>query len=367
MVTNEQVMDALKKVMDPELHRNIVDLGMVREVAVKGKSVRVTIALTVANCPLQDSIATDAAKTVEALEPDLHVEVLLRAMTDEERRQLQQRMQGARSQEPVSPAAQLNRVRTVIAVMSGKGGVGKSTVSVLLAVALRHKGLRVGILDADITGPSIPRLLGVHDAPEMSPLGIMPPSSEGGIKLMSINLMLPSEDEAVIWRGPMINSAIQQFWADVFWGDLDVLLVDMPPGTSDPALAVMQNLPLAGIILVTSPQELAEMVVRKAAKMAYHMKMPVLGVVENMSYAICSHCGQPMEIFGPGRTETMGVVFGAPLLARLPIDPVMTRLADEGRIEEYVTPAEFEPVVAMAADKIASMPDPNAHEKHPAA
>lgn len=361
MVTKDQVLEALKKVMDPELHRSIVDLGMVREIAIKGSTVKVTIALTVPNCPLQDTIGQDVAQAVEALAPGLDVEILMRAMTDEERRQLQQRLRGSKQPEPASPAAQLNRVRTVVAVMSGKGGVGKSTVTALLAVALRARGLRVGILDADITGPSIPKLFGMHEAPAMTPLGIMPPTTENGIKIMSINLLLPSEDEAVIWRGPLINSAIQQFWNDVFWGDLDILLADMPPGTSDAALAVMQNLPLAGILLVTSPQDLAEMVVRKAAKMAYHMEKPVLGIVENMSYAVCPHCGKPFEIFGRGQMEETAILMGTSFLGRLPIDSDLTRRCDEGRVEEYEIPAEFHQVVETVAARIAEMPEPHPH------
>jgi Mrp family chromosome partitioning ATPase len=233
----------------------------------------------------------------------------------------------------------LNQVRYVIAVMSGKGGVGKSLVSGLLAVALRQAGHQVGLLDADITGPSIPKMFFPDSVrPGSSPEGIRPVETRLGIKVMSINLLLPSEDQAVIWRGPLIGRAIQQFWAEVWWGALDYLVVDLPPGTSDAPLTVMQSLPLSGVLLVTSPQDLAGMVVRKAAQMAQHMKVPVLGLVENMSYFVCPDTGQRYDIFGPSHAEEMAARLGVPFLGRLPIEPEIARLCDTGRLEDY--PAE---------------------------
>ncbi len=359
MITEKQVMDALRQVMDPELRRNIVDLGMVRQVRIRGKSIKVTIALTVANCPLQDSIATDAAKAVDALGEDLEVEIALTTMNEEEKARLREVLKTSR-QQPNFPASNLNRVKTVIAVMSGKGGVGKSTVAAMIAVGLRRKGLRVGVLDADITGPSIPKLFGVREAPATSPLGIMPPQTSTGIKLMSINLMLEDEDAAVIWRGPLITSAINQFWSDVFWGDLDALVVDMPPGTSDAALTVMQSLPVTGIVLVTSPQDLAEMVVRKAANMAAHLNIPLIGVVENMSYVTCPKCGERFELFGKGNTEEMAHAFNTRFLGKLGLDPEMARLGDAGQIEAYAN-GEFAPLVAVVGEVIASVPEPHKH------
>ncbi len=338
MVSVNQVMDALKGVMDPEIRRSIVELGMVREVTVKGDNVKVTIALTVPTCPMRDAIAQDAARAVDALADNLYVEIVLDAMTPEEKQRLSEKLRRERAggaPAPESVAAQMNRVKAVIAIVSGKGGVGKSTAAALLAVGLRRQGLRVGVLDADITGPSIPKLFGVHEAPMMGPLGIVPPQSVGGVKIMSINLMLEAEDDAVIWRGPMIASAITQFWNDVFWGDLDALVVDLPPGTSDAALTVMQNLPVTGCIVVTSPQELADMVVRKAAKMAAHLNIPILGILENMSYAICPHCGEKFALFGAGRSAELAAAFGATFLGGLGIDPELTRLSDAGQIEAY--------------------------------
>ncbi len=365
MITKEQVLEALKQVIDPELHRNIVDLEMVRSVEIAGRYVKVTIALTVPNCPLQGQIAEDARKAVEALAEGLDVEVVLTTMTEAEKARLQKKLrteQQAQATGSSFPAGNLNRIRTVIAVMSGKGGVGKSTVAAMLAVGLRRKGLRVGVLDSDITGPSIPKLFGVAEPPTMSPLGIMPPITTTGIKIMSINLMLQREEDAVIWRGPLITSAIKQFWNDVFWGDLDALIVDMPPGTSDAALTVMQNLPVTGIVLVTSPQDLAEMVVRKAANMAKHLKVPLLGVVENMSYAVCPKCGERFELFGQGKTEEMARVFHTRFLGKLGLDPAMSRAGDRGEIEKYEND-EVQPMVETIAKIVAEAPPAHEHKK----
>lgn len=358
MITEMEVLEALKSVIDPELHRDIVDLGMVREVRVDGKKIKVTIALTVPTCPLQDQISADAAQAVDALGDDLEVEIALTAMTEEEKARLREKLQSqSRQQQPNFPAGNLNRVKTVIAVMSGKGGVGKSTVAAMLAVGLRRAGLRVGVLDSDITGPSIPKLFGVSEAPSSSPLGIMPPTSSSGIKIISINLMLEREEDAVIWRGPMIAGAIQQFWNDVFWGDLDALVVDMPPGTSDAALTVMQVLPVTGIVLVTSPQDLAEMVVRKAAHMAGHMNTPLVGVVENMSYVVCPGCNARFELFGKGKSEEMAKAFDTPFLGKIGIDPRMTQLGDTGQIETYEND-EFGTMVDEVLKIVKFAPDP---------
>lgn len=338
MITEAQVLEVLRNVTDPELGRDIVELGMVRHVAIEGRKIKVTIALTVPNCPLRDQIAENAGKAIDTLADDLDVEIVLTEMTEQEKAKLRERLGHRQQTTSQFPAGNLNRVRTLIAVMSGKGGVGKSTVAAMLAVGLRRRGHRVGVLDSDITGPSIPKLFGVKEPPTMSPLGIMPPQTALGIKLMSINLMLEDEAQAVIWRGPMITSAINQFWNDVFWGDLDALIIDMPPGTSDAAITVLQNLPVTGIVLVTSPQDLAEMVVRKAANMAEHLNMPLLGVVENMSYTICPHCGERYQIFGEGRTKEMAETYKTRFLGEIGIDPEMARLSDQGAIETYDHP-----------------------------
>jgi Mrp family chromosome partitioning ATPase len=241
-------------------------------------------------------------------------------------------------------AVNTNRIDHVIAVLSGKGGVGKSIVSSLLAVTLQRQGYRTGILDADITGPSIPKMFfpdGVRLKDD--PNGIPPAESRTGIKVMSINLVLGSEDQAVIWRGPLIGRAIQQFWSDVLWGELDYLIVDLPPGTSDASLTVMQMMPLSGVALVTAPQALAGLVVRKASQMAQLLQAPLLGLIENMSYFVCPDTGRRYDVFGASHAEELAQALHVPLLARLPINPDIARLCDAGRIEDY--PAEeFAPI-----------------------
>lgn len=231
-------------------------------------------------------------------------------------------------------AASYNHVENVVAVMSGKGGVGKSLVTGLLASALARVGYQVGILDADITGPSIPMLFGLHGPVEPGEAGIQPLKSRSGIKVISMNLLLASEDQPVIWRGPMISKAIKQLWGDVMWGKLDFLLVDLPPGTSDASLTIMQSLPIAGIIMVTTPQGLANLIVRKAVNMAQSVGVHVSGVVENMTYFVCPDTRKHHFIFGASHADEVVATAGAPLLAQLPIDPQIAALCDAGKIED---------------------------------
>ncbi|MDI7276050.1 MAG: Mrp/NBP35 family ATP-binding protein [Anaerolineae bacterium] len=260
-------------------------------------------------------------------------------MTEPEVRQAANAAEGSRQgEEPEGLNGQaevLNRVDHVLAVMSGKGGVGKSSVAAMLAVALRRAGKSVGLLDADITGPSIPRMFGLSQQPGMGPLGIMPVQTATGIKVMSINLLLPKEDDAVIWRGPLIGGTVRQFWSDVYWGDLHTLVIDLPPGTADAPLTVMQSIPLSAVLMVTSPQDLAGMVVRKAASMARALSIPILGLVENMSYAICPACGARLHLFGPSRAEHTAQLLGIPFLGRIPMDPELPARCDAGQVERY--------------------------------
>ena len=230
-----------------------------------------------------------------------------------------------------NPAA---RVGKVFGVVSGKGGVGKSMVTSQLAVLLRRKGYQVGILDADVTGPSIPKAFGVHDRAMGDERGMLPVETAGGIQLMSVNLLLDNETDPVLWRGPVIGGVVTQFWTDVVW-DVDYLLVDMPPGTGDVALSVFQSLPLDGVIIVASPQELVSMVVEKAVKMAEMMDIPIVGVVENMSYLVCPDCGREIPLFGQGKTQAAAQAHGLHLLARMPIDPKLAELTDQGKIEDF--------------------------------
>ena len=232
--------------------------------------------------------------------------------------------------------AQLNEhssVKKVIGVVSGKGGVGKSMVTALSALAATRNGYKTGIMDADITGPSIPKMFGVHSKAFGSDFGIMPAVTPTEISLMSINLLVENETDPVVWRGPVIGGVVEQFWTDVCWGDLDVLFIDMPPGTGDVPLTVFQSLPIDGIIVVTSPQDLVSMIVAKAVNMANLMNIPVLGLVENMSYITCPDCGRKIEMFGPSQAEAVAAANGIRLLERLPIDPVLSQEADQGKIE----------------------------------
>ncbi len=227
----------------------------------------------------------------------------------------------------------LSSVKHVIGVVSGKGGVGKSLVTSMLAVNMQRKGFKVGILDADITGPSIPKAFGLNKPVEGEGLGMIPPSTTTGIDIMSVNLMLRDETSPVIWRGPVIAGTVKQFWSDTIWNDIDYLFVDCPPGTGDVPLTVFQSLPLDGIVIVSSPQELVSMIVQKAANMAQMMSIPVLGLVENMSYVVCPDCGKEIRVFGDSHIEEIADKFGYKLLGKIPMDHKLAALVDKGWIE----------------------------------
>ena len=249
-----------------------------------------------------------------------------------------------------APANARSHVARVIAVMSGKGGVGKSLVTELLAVQAQKRGLRVAVLDADITGPSIPTAFGVKDRALADGEGILPCRSESGIALMSLNFLVENPADPVVWRGPVLAGAVKQFWTDVHWGELDVMFVDMPPGTGDVPLTVFQSLPVDGVVLVTSPQDLVEMIVSKSAKMAAIMKKPILGLVENMSYLKCPDCGRIIEVFGKSTAEDLARRFSIPETVRLPIDPAFSAAIDAGAAETIDLP-EFESFASkMLAD-----------------
>ena len=333
MITSEQLFDALRKVGHPELGRDLVALGMIKDPRREGDTIRIGLALPAKSIPIQDDLVNLVRQSAAQVAPGLEVQVDLLEMSPAERAAFLEM-----ANEILQQSRPLNQVDRVVAVVSGKGGVGKSSVTALLATALNRQGKRVGVLDADITGPSQPKMFGLQQTPEMGPMGIVPVETRSGIRLMSINLLLPNEDEAVIWRGPLIGNAIQQFWNDVSWGTLDLLVVDLPPGTSDASLTVMQSIPLNGIVLVTSPQDLAGMVVRKAARMAQQMRVPILGIIENMSYLDCPKCGERIEVFGPSQAAYTARQIGVPVLGQIPLDPELSRLCDAGKIEDY--PAE---------------------------
>ena len=241
---------------------------------------------------------------------------------------------GSKPQSLIKPENKKSHINHVIAVVSGKGGVGKSMVTASLARLMREQGFSVGIMDADITGPSIPKMYGIHEKAKGDGENIFPCEAKDGTKIMSINLLLDDETDPVIWRGPVIGGVVTQFWTDVLW-DVDYLLVDMPPGTGDVTLSVFQSIPLSGIVVVASPQELVGMVVEKAVKMAEKMAVPIVGLVENMSYLVCPDCGRKIYLFGEGRSAEAAKKHGIPLLAQMPIDPQLAALTDEGRIEEF--------------------------------
>jgi len=313
MVNEEQVRESLGQVLVPGAMRSIAGLNLVREVAVSNEGVKITLASAALSSDAQDWVKTKSEEEVEKLPEVNKVEVeFIEA-------------------KPI----ELNEIGQTFAVMSGKGGVGKSLVASLAGVVLRRQGYEVGILDADITGPSIPKMFGINARPTGSDTGILPVLSRSGIVTISINLLLPNEDDAVIWRGPLISNTIKQFGEDVLWGKLDYLIIDLPPGTADAPLTVMQSFPVSGVIIVFTPQDLVEMIVRKAVNMAQKMGKPVLGVVENMSYFYIPEIDKKMELFGKSRGEEMAHAANAPLLAQLPIDPELAKLCDEGNIERY--------------------------------
>ena len=252
---------------------------------------------------------------------------------------------GSRTKESLlTPANPGSHVKKVIAVVSGKGGVGKSTVTSMLACAMAKQGHSTAILDADITGPSIPKAFGVNECREATEAGIVPAISKEGIQVMSINLLLDDETAPVLWRGPVLAGAVKQFWTDVIWGDVDYLFVDMPPGTGDVPLTVFQSLPIDGIIVVATPQDLVSMIVAKAVNMARMMEIPVLGFVENYSYYQCPDCGKKTKVFGKSHLDAMSQQYNIPILARLPIDPTVAQMADMGCIEQVDLTA-IEPAV----------------------
>ena len=313
MITEKQIKEKLKEVLVPGAMRSLVMLNLIREIVVLDKSIKITLASAAINTLVQDWINIKAKELLQVL-PDV--------------REVSIEFTEARP-------AELNTITHTLAVMSGKGGVGKSLVTSLAAMALKRRGYEVGILDADITGPSIPRIFGITERPSGSETGILPVLSRSGIAVMSINLLLPSEDEAVIWRGPLIGKMIKQFGEEVLWGKLDYLIIDLPPGTADAPLTVMQSFPISGVIIVFTPQDLVEMVVKKAVNMAKKMEKPILGVVENMAYLYIPEIDKRIELFGKSKGEDMARAASAPLLGQLPVDPELARLCDEGNIESY--------------------------------
>jgi len=328
MADSKQAFNVLGGLLHPEIKRSLVDLGMIQGVDVQEQAVNVTLAVPFMNVPIRDQLIGSIEQELSKAYPGRKASVKCVEMSQQQRAAFMAASEGGAAQ-------QANRIQRVVAVLSGKGGVGKSSVTALLAVALQRRGRKVGVLDADITGPSIPKMFGLRQLPPPTGEGIPPAQTASGIKVMSINLLLQEEQQAVIWRGPLISGAIKQFWTDVSWGSLDYLIVDLPPGTSDASLTVMQSIPLNGVLLVSSPQDLAGMVVAKAASMARQMKAPILGLIENMSYLQCPRCGERIEAFGASHAVGEAAKLEVPLLGQLPLDPQLARACDAGQIEAY--------------------------------
>ena len=334
------VRAALATVNDPEIKRPITELGMVDTVRVdQDGTVHVRVLLTVAGCPLKDTINRDVTAAVSAVDGVTSVDLELGVMTAEQRSELQQELRGGQAQREI-PFSQPGSLTKVYAVASGKGGVGKSSVTVNLGLAMAKQGLKVGIVDADIYGHSVPAMLGVADSrPTQVDELIMPVPTPSGVSVISIGMLKPRRDQVVAWRGPMLDRALVQMLADVYWGDLDVLLLDLPPGTGDIAISLGQHLPGAEVLVVTTPQEAAAEVAERAGTMASMMHQRVVGVVENMSYLACPHCGpeHQIELFGTGGGDrvaaTLSARFGydVPVLGRIPLDPSLREGGDAGK------------------------------------
>jgi ATP-binding protein involved in chromosome partitioning len=334
MPTTEEVMQALAAVQDPEIHRSITELKMVESVEVGADGVvSVRVLLTVAGCPLKDKITKDVTAAVSALPGVTGVRVDLGVMDDEQRSALQTHLRGDNPTKEI-PFAQPGSLTRVYAIASGKGGVGKSSVTANLAAAMAASGVKVGVVDADIYGFSIPRMLGVEGKPTQVESMIMPPSSHG-VKVISIGMFVQG-NSPVVWRGPMLHRALQQFLSDVFWGDLDILLLDLPPGTGDIAISVAQLIPNAEILVVTTPQLAASEVAERAGTIAVQTRQRIAGVIENMSGLGCPHCGEHVDVFGSGGgakvAEALSVTTGTPvqLLGQVPIDVRLREGADAG-------------------------------------
>jgi len=303
-LTKENVLDALRAVKDPDLHRDIVSLNFIKDLSIVDHVVSFVIELTTPSCPVKDELKMQAEEAIRS-QLDGVTDIVIQMTSN------------VRTNQSRQPANLLPEVKTTIAVASGKGGVGKSTVAVNLAVSLALDGAKVGLLDADIYGPSIPLMMGIHDRPQMVDQKLIPLEAHG-VKVMSIGFLVDPM-QAVIWRGPMVSGAVKQFMSDVNWGELDYLIFDLPPGTGDIHLTLVQTIPLTGAVVVTTPQDIALADARKAFKMFEKVNVPVLGIIENMSYYICSHCGHREEIFSTGGGEKAAGELGSPFLGGIPI------------------------------------------------
>ena len=367
MATRENLLERLKQVMDPELGQSIVDLGMVKQVELDGSTAKLRVDVTIEGCPLKDQIRREVTEAVLSVDKGLKVELTLGTMTSAELEMLKKRLGAQRSaaigsgqQAPSAGSGQvsggtegkitgdaggINRLKKkvphVIAVGSGKGGVGKSSVTAQLACALVREGYPCGILDADITGPSIARIFGATERPlvkEDEKDVMLPVPTQAGVPVLSMNLLLSDEKSPVIWRGPLINGAIRQLYANAAWEGLEFLLIDMPPGTSDATLTIYQSLPLDGVVIVTTPQSLVGMIVAKSIKMAQSLRIKVLGLVENLAYVQVPERKDPYYVFGPLKGQAAADEFKAPYWGALAMDPAVAEACDKGQIHTVDNP-----------------------------
>jgi ATP-binding protein involved in chromosome partitioning len=315
MVTVDQVLSSLKKVVDPELHKDIVSMGMIKDLSINDGKVDFTLELTTPACPFNSEIEEDVRAAIASLGvKDLNMRVTARVME-------------GRS---ISMDELLPGVKNIIAVASGKGGVGKTTVSVNLALALANSGAKVGLLDADIYGPSVPLMLGLKASPEVVNNKIQPPEVEG-VKVISMGFFYEQSQQAGIYRGPIVSGIVKQFLTDVSWGELDYLIIDLPPGTGDAPLTIAQTIPITGILIVTTPQDVAMNVAVKAIGMFNKLNVPIVGVIENMSYLQCPHCNEQISVFGKGGGKKISEDFGLPFIGELPLHPGIRESSDTGK------------------------------------
>ncbi len=315
-ITEAEVLDALGKVMDPELGRDLVTLNMIRDIDIEGQNVKFRLVLTTSACPLKKVLEENARKAVEALDGVSTVLVDVGAEVPTAKK--------------LPDKTPIPGVKNTIAVASGKGGVGKSTVAANLAIALARSGSKVGLLDADVYGPSMPIMMGIHQMPEIDEDKKLIPLESHGVKIMSVGFML-DEETPLIWRGPLVMQLTKQFLTGVVWGELDYLVIDLPPGTGDVQLTLVQTIPLTGAVIVTTPQDIALIDARRAIKMFEEVKVPVAGIVENMSYFICPHCNEKTEIFSRGGGERTSERYKVPLLGSIPLDVAIREGGDAGR------------------------------------
>jgi ATP-binding protein involved in chromosome partitioning len=348
--SREAIMKALEAVIDPELKRSVVELDMVRRVDVADGTVGVTIALTVPGCPLRASFEEQVDRALDSVEGVKEVELSFDVMSPEEKAALTTKLRGGVAER--TPGISVDAATRVVAVVSGKGGVGKSTLTANLAAAFSRLGHRTGVLDADVYGFSIPTMLGIHQRPVVVDKMIVPPV-RGDLKVMSIGFFL-DDNTPIMWRGPMLHRALEQFLSDVHWGELDTLVVDMPPGTGDVAISLGQLLPRAEAVVITTPHKAAQQVAVRAAQMAQKTNMRLVGVAENMSYLARSD-GEREELFGAGGGDALAEEVGAPLLARIPFDPRLGAYADEGEPMVLAAPeAEVSRAIVALAEAIAA-------------